>query len=178
MTFEQQVAQYLNQPHMKAQLKAHYKKMGGSAADSEAAKRYAEEAKQAIIDALPESLKNGMRPITINDFEPLVPRLNADGDYEIELRWKPEAIHRESLYEEGYPEGLENIVALFSTGNKPLRHSVLGLKKEKWSLMYHQYYIPAGYQRAADPFISKAVAAFNAKYAKNNVVLIAPDIYT
>lgn len=178
MSFEDQVRQYLDRPAMKAEIKAHYKKIGGSAAGVEKALRYAEEAIQAIIDSLPESLKSGStRPITTDDLVPGYPRLNSNGDYEVLIRWYSKAIHRDSLYMDGYPDGVKNIVALFSTGTRPSKNFVAGYWKTAASGMYWYYRIPAGWSRAADPFLKEAIEKFNASHREDGVILIAPDKY-
>ena len=181
MTFDEQVKAFLNTPAMKAKVKAHYKKMGGSAEGEAAAAAYAQEAILAIITSLPASLKRGPRAIKVSDLVASTPILNNNGDYEVELKWNAKAIHRDSLYDadEGYPDGVENIVALFSTGTKPTRHDVFG--DHMWGTFWHEssrYFIPQGYSKQSDPFISNAVAAFNAAHEKDGVVLIAPSKYT
>lgn len=177
MTFDEQVAKYLKRPAIQAQIKAHYKKTGGSAEDITQVIGYAQKAVAAIIDSLPYELKGGSsRPITTTDLIIGEPRLNDNGDFEVELRWNPDAIHRESLYEEGYPEGLEDIVSLFSTGSKLSKNWVAGYGKYR-DFGYRYFYIPKGTYREPDPFISHAVSAFNAAHAKDHVVLIAPKEY-
>ena len=178
MSFEDQVRQYLNRPDMKAEIKAHYKKIGGSATGRKKAELYAEEAIQEIIDSLPESLKSGStRPITTNDLLAGLPRLNTNGDYEILIRWNSKAVHRDSLYNTEYPDGVENIVALFSTGTRPSKNFVAGYWKRAGSMMYYYYRIPAGWSRAADPFLRDAIARFNASHKEDWVILIAPEKY-
>ena len=178
MSFEDQVRQYLNRPEMQAEIKAHYKKIGGSADGVEKALKYAEEAIQAIIDSLPESLKSGStRPITTDDLVPGYPRLNSNGDYEVLIRWYSKAIQRDSLYNTEYPDGVKNIVALFSTGTRPSRNFVAGYWKRAGSMMYSYYRIPAGWSRAADPFLRDAIDKFNASHKEYGVILMAPDKY-
>jgi len=180
VTFEEQVRQYLKRPEMKAQIKSHYKKIGGSAADIAQVNQYAQRAVDAIIDSLPESLKksyNG-RAIKTTDLIIGTPLINDNGDYEITLEWNPKVIHRESLYsdDEGYPEGVQNIVALLSTGVKPIRHDVFG--DHMWGKYWHEssrYFIPRGWSRPADPFLKDAIEKFNAEHKKDGVVLIPPS---
>jgi len=57
-----------------------------------------------------------IRSITISDIVVGQPVLNESGQYELKLSFKEGALHRDSLYEEGYPEGLNNIVLLFAHG--------------------------------------------------------------
>lgn len=178
MSFEDDLKKYLNQPAIKKQMKAHYKATGGGAADITQVEFYTQQAIRAIVDSLPLSLKGGRHAITYNDMSYVVNGMNDYGDYVAEIRWNPKAIHRESLYDadDGYPDGVENIVALFSTGVQPIRHDVFG--DHMWGNYWHEssrYFIPQGWSRAADPFLKNAIDAYNATYKKNGVVLTAPN---
>ena len=180
MSFEDDLKKYLNQPAIKKQMKAHYKTTGGGAADIAQVEFYAQQAIRTIIDSLPIPLRAGPHAIDYNDMTYAMPAMNEDGDYTVELRWNPIAVHRESLYEEGYPEGIENIVALFSTGTKVSRHAVFGYWSGGRSLYASAFttYIPENTFRDPDPFISNAVSAFNNAHKKDGVTLIAPPKYT
>lgn len=179
MTFDEQVAKYLKRPAIQAQIKAHYKKTGGSTEDITQVIGYAQKAVAAIIDSLPDSLRKSYNGRAIKTTDLIIgdPIVNDNGDYEITLIWNPQAIHRESLYsdDEGYPEGVQNIVALLSTGVRPIRHDVFG--DHMWGKYWHEstrYFIPAGWSRPADPFLKNAIAKYNADHKKDGVVLIPP----
>lgn len=178
MSFEDDLKKYLNQPTIKQQMKAHYKATGGGAADIAQVEFYAQQAIRAIVDSLPMSLKSGPRAIDYNDMTYTKPTMSDDGDYVVELKWNPTAIHRESLYDSddgGYPDGVENIVALFSKGVNPIRHDVFG--DYMWGRYWHEsirYFIPQGWSREADPFLKNAIDAYNAAHKKDGVLLMPP----
>ena len=57
-----------------------------------------------------------------------------DGRWQFKVFFKPEAVHRESLYHEGYPDGLENIVLLYSKGMKePAKNPVWNRAALEWN---------------------------------------------
>lgn len=183
MSFEDELQKYLERPKIKKKMKAHYKSTGGGVSDITQVEFYAQHAIRIIVDSLPISLKAGPQAITYNDMTYSTPVMNNDGDYIVELKWNPKAIHRESLYRPGYPDGIENIVALHSTGymaEKP----VFGY----WRGHHTNYNVTGTYgpyggwakslqAREPDPFISFAVSMFNNTYRKNGVILTAPPIY-
>ena len=83
-----------------------------------------------------------------------------EGDnYSISIGFNEEALRRESLAPDRYPEGISNIVKLFITGYNA-RGAVYGVWKghgdeEIWSLR----------NRDPDDFMDRAVDKFNQKYA-------------
>lgn len=68
-----------------------------------------------------------------------------------------EAVRRESLYPQGYPEGLNDLILLYSTGYDA-RDYVHGYNKKKGRYMWS---IP---HRPQNDFLEKAVEEFNQKY--------------
>ncbi len=61
-------------------------------------------------------IQTQIRSITMDDIIIEEPMLRGDGRFEIKLSFKEGSLHRESLYPEGYPDGLKNIVLLFAKG--------------------------------------------------------------
>lgn len=105
--------------------------------------------------------------------------VTANGEYHFVIYFKAEAVHRESLYREGYPDGLENIVALYSHGSEPTKKAVWNRGASEWDygtkrqhVEYRQgrhYFIAAGWYKEPDPFLIDAVAAINAQMNKNGI---------
>lgn len=57
-----------------------------------------------------------------------------DGRDEYRIFFEPDAVHRESLYHEGYPDGLENIILFYSKGMKePAKNPVWNRAALEWN---------------------------------------------
>ena len=87
------------------------------------------------------------------------PPVLQDDRYAISISFNEEALRRESLDPDAYPEGISNIIKLFITGYDA-RGAVYGVWKghgdeEIWSLRH----------RDPNDFMEKAVNEFNSKYA-------------
>lgn len=185
--FDKAIAAYLATPDVKKQMKAHVAKERqrsggtGGVGDEGTVRAYANEAIAAIIASLPISLRaSPNHAISTNDLHIVKIAVNQDGDYEVELAWNPAAIHRTSLYEDGYPEGVQDIVALLSTGYRahaPVwgywdghTASSLDLRSITGTDAKHtSAWQKSLTYRAADPFLQVAVAAFNAAHTKDHV---------
>lgn len=105
-----------------------------------------------------------------------------DGKSVYQLSFKPHAVHRESLYSQGYPEGLTNVVMLYSHGGKPNRHAVYegGIvrgRSNKHVSFNHGRYLPKGYTIHPDPFLRDCIAAINAEMAKDGVTVTLNPVY-
>lgn len=133
----------------------------------------------------------GMKPDMFNIFGPYK---DVRGNLRYVLKFKPASVHRSSLYPEGYPDGLENIVALYSHGSKPSRHSVwnraagwewnyrTNLKRGERRMIGHyregkHYYIKAGTFVEANPFLRNYIDALNKAYAQDNIRIELHDKY-
>lgn len=95
--------------------------------------------------------------------------VTASGEYRFVIFFKPEMVHRESLYRAGYPDGLGNIVALYSHGSEPIKNPV-------WNNERH-IFIPSGWHKEPDPFLTNAVSAINAQMNKDGVRVILDAKY-
>lgn len=96
-----------------------------------------------------------------------------DGYLEIVISFDPDALHKESLYDEGYPKGLENIVALFNNGYHAKNyvygwwegHSPTGTALERSSSDDGDFaWVRSRKEREPLNFIQDTVAEFNARY--------------
>lgn len=202
MSFESDVAAYFQQESVQKQFRKHATQMmksgaaggtGGLVACKEDAMKYAEEAKKCIIDSLPDSLKSGSaHPITESALICSPVTVDDDGNFVIEMGWDPNAVHRNSLYDDydddvfdagDNSSGIADIVRLFANGYKA-RNYVYGWwdghsPKYAYDLRNaHGIATKASYswatsciQRDADPFLQQAAADFNALHKKDNVRL-------
>lgn len=185
LDFEAELAKFLDQPAMQAafhsfaaqQIKSGAGGTGGIAQIKADATKATMEARRAIIASLPPALRHrrtGMysvgsdRPITEADLILSEPETTENGDFVVRLSWNPESIHRESLYREGYPNGVEDIVAVF-TSSKERRNHVYGY--------WHGSTEKIRSRKAArrDTFIQDAINAFNASHRGDRVKIIIED---
>ena len=196
MDFDVELATFLNQNDMKdslhkfaiGQLRFNYQ------TELAVAKTYAEMARDAIVAALPASLKNSSNgAIGVDDLLIFPGSLRKDGVFTFELGWNPDVIHRDSLYEEGYPEGIQDIVGLLSTGYRA-KNYVYGLwfghsptmdvhHNGVWKNGAHQLDPNRGFVnmrslkiRAANNFLQTAINSFNRAHKADGVrVYIMPS---
>lgn len=111
-----------------------------------------------ICDFLPESLKDS---IEINEgianVEISAPQKNGQSQYKIDIKIPDEYLKRDSLYKEGYPDGVDNIINLFDKGYKAKRYA-------------YGYWATAGMRirskltRPPIHFMSDAINDFNSHY--------------
>lgn len=190
MNFEKSIASFLSSKKQRNKLREHYSSMfrrggtGGIASGMEDAIAYANEAKRFIIASLPDSLKGGSsRPIGEDDLLIGIVETTQDGNFVVHMGWNPEAVHRNSLYEDSdkYKDGIEDIVHLFAVGYRAKtyaygwwdghsgRYSLRGTENSVW--------IRSKISRDPSPFLQAAVAAFNSTYKKDNVKLVLDENY-
>lgn len=180
MDFDAEIAAFLNQPSVRRALHQFAVQQlrsggsggsGGKAAVEADAIKYAEEARREIIDSLPASLKSGStRPITENDLLLSPVEVTQNGDFEITMQWSDRAVRRDSLYLEGYPNGIDDIVALFSHGYSARKYAY-----GYWVGHNNPWGIRSRKVRQADPFLVQAIDKFNQKHAADHVKLILLD---
>ncbi len=80
-----------------------------------------------------------------------------DECYKIDIKIPPESLRRDSLYKDKYPEGVDNIIALFDNGYKA-RKPVYGF----WNTAGKT--VSSVTERPALHFMQEAIDEFNAKY--------------
>ena len=117
------------------------------------------------------------------------PIVTLKGEYQYVINFEPALVHRESLYREGYPDGLENIIALFSHGSKPSKNAVWNrVELEDWNYKYgHQEkgtyrlgrhsFIQKGFQTQPDPFLRNEIMALNDELNKMGITIILDPKY-
>ena len=160
------------------QLKGHYREAvekfaSGQATDSLAAKaetmnRLARELIAIVRKHMPDSLADVCDRMSNQQ-----PIKRTDGSVEIAVRFSPDAIRRNSLWVSGYPNGVDNIVALLNNGYNA-RDYVYGV----WDRNPSAGVITSVREREPLYFMQRAVREFNAKYGKKyNVTASLGSVY-
>ena len=90
--------------------------------------------------------------VSLDDIVVSEPIQMSDGMWKIYVGFNEEAMHRDSLWQNEYPEGVNNIAVLFSNGYKA-SNNVYG--------MWHGNTTVSRLQRSPNDFMGKAVAEFN-----------------
>ena len=98
-----------------------------------------------IANAIPSFSRDG---IILSE-----PEETATGDYKISVSFDEEAIHRESLYPIKYPEGVDNIVMLFTKGYDHVSGRTYG--------QWNGYTTWNKTSRESNDFLAQAVEVFN-----------------
>ncbi len=91
-----------------------------------------------------------------------------DGSYKIDISFDSSLLHRDSLYKEKYPEGINDIVSLFVHGYNA-KNSVHG--------QWHGDVIWSLRNRAPNNFIQKAVDEFNSMNSGKDATAKVGDDY-
>lgn len=87
-----------------------------------------------ILKRIRAAIKTKLPYIDSKLFRIYGPFESKDGRGEYRIFFEPEAVHRESLYHEGYPDGLENIVLFYSKGMKePAKNPVWNRAALEWN---------------------------------------------
>lgn len=147
----------------------------------EEARRLFDRVINEVRNAIDEMFR-GNSGVFVNGYGPTV---TANGEYRFEIYFRN--VHRESLYPEGYPEGLENIVALFSKGSKPSKNAVwnrqeimIWNKKQdrpgEYRLGQHGFF-PKGYQTMPHPQLRDAIDRLNQTMKYQGVKVVLDPIY-
>lgn len=136
---------------------------GSGAVSIEQARKMGEEMRDILYVNLPSGLKAS---ISTSDIIVSAPKVQADGSMLVELSFRQEALERKSLDPEKYPEGVDNIIRLFSRGYTA-HGDVVGMwhGHEQWNLRH----------RAADPFMQNAVDEFNALHGGAGIAELRDD---
>lgn len=129
----------------------------------EQARKMGEEMRDILYANLPAGLKVS---ISTSDIIVSAPMVQKDGSILVELSFREEALERESLDPGKYPEGVDNIVRLFTHGYTA-HGDVVGMwhGHEQWNLLH----------RNPDPFMQNAVDEFNALHGGAGVAELRDD---
>lgn len=175
MDFDAELAKFLGTSTMKQSIQkfaVNAMKAGGAgtAGSRQQAEAMVNKAKEAIIASLPQSLRDSnYHTITAADLITNYIGMSDDGKFQFELCWNPAAVQRPSLYQKRYPNGIEDIVGLFHSG-----YSANNYAYGRWaSRVMHgetRVYRSRVY-RDPDPFLTDAIAQFNADHKNDGVVL-------
>lgn len=174
MKLDAALQEYMKLPHVKESFSTYCQTVGAKKR-RQSADKYLEEAKRAILESLPSALS-----AKINVMIDGTKQVDKNGNQIITFDFDKRQLHRSSLYEEEYENGIDDIVALFSKGYKA-RNYVYGWwdghggygdlgRNLEWSS-----WIRSRIQRSPDPFILMAVAKFNEKHKDEGVMLKLTD---
>ena len=186
MDFDAEIAKFLGTTQMKRNVRSFAATqmksfMPGTVKAMGEAESWAKKARDEIIAFLPDELRNSpTHPIGADDLYVYPGEVTDDGSFQFLLGWNPYAVHRDSLYDEEYPDGIEDIVGLFTTGYQA-KNQVYGW----WDHHYYAYASSysgrsAGFDtmwtrsrqvRSGDPFLQTAIDKFNAEHKKDGVHL-------
>ena len=141
---------------------------GGVVGSPAETKKYLDEILRRIDSAVRTRFPN----MASNIFNVSGPTTTKDGFYEYLVIFDPSAVHRDSLYRAGYPEGLENVVALYSHGSNPTKNPV-------WENLAGttRRFIPAGWQARPDAFLRSCIDTLNSEFTDKNIRVILDAKY-
>lgn len=130
----------------------------------------------------PLSLRKRMPFSVFHIGEPIV---TSNGDYKFDIYFDERMITRESLYIEQYDYNgnerdyiVNNIIELLSHGTKPSKNWVSGYWGGEHSYDSSWYYLPKGYSKAPNPFLTAEVAQINAEMNKDGIkIKLDPKYY-
>ena len=101
----------------------------GALEEEEAKARVAE-----ITHRIEKAIRQRLPSISANMFNIYGPFELPDGRWQFKIFFKADVVHRESLYREGYPDGLENLVLFYSKGMKePAKNPVWNRAALEWN---------------------------------------------
>ena len=183
------------QKKLQAAVKEKRKKMGaGGSGGSSADRQMADEQINVIKGRIAAAVFRRLPCVAMHAgnsaeglFEVTFVGTDANGDYIYNISFRPQAVHRPSLWPEGYPEGLSNIVTLYSHGSNESKGPIWNRaydyvhrdKDERTRKGEHlkmpvyregrHIYLPAGHVIRPDPFLINAIDAINAEMAKDHI---------
>ena len=157
---------------------------GGVVMDDASARKYVDDILEKVYVVLSAKFPSMPR----NMFRVYGPFQTKDGFYEYRIFFDPAAIHRRSLYHGGYPDGLENVIALYSHGSEPTKKPVWNNAGLEWDYRLKRqhgeyaegrhYFIKAGWYVRPDDFLRSCIDALNVAYADKNIkITLDPRYY-
>ncbi len=120
---------------------------------------YGEKMKQILFAHINPIIKS----ITMDDIIVEPPVVNKGGRLSMKISFREGSLHRESLYEDGYPEGLSNIVLLFARGYhaSDYAYGLWGLPNQTWYGGSGFVSVRSRKDREPNHFLHDAVNEFN-----------------
>lgn len=132
-------------------------------------KVYGEQMRQILFAHINPIIKS----ITLNDIIVGTPYKGEDGKYRVDISFREDALHRESLNPGRFPDGVHNIVLLFTKGY----HAGNYVYGEWKNSSRPGDTIRSKISRPANDFLSRAVAEFNSKNGKRSIVAMLDEKY-
>lgn len=127
--------------------------------------KYGEEMKRILFSYVNPLIKS----ITLDDIVVGAPVKGTNGEWSMQISFRDGSLHRDSLDENDYPEGVSNIVLLFAKGYHA-RDYVYGLWNTTGYKSAHWIYwkdVRSRKDRSGDDFLIKAVNEFNSLFGKD-----------
>lgn len=192
MSIESKLSAWGKSKHFQAKVTT-WRSYGGSGGEGSAsygvktkriATKKASEIERHLVDWICLRLPNIPRDM----FEVIGPIVDKSGNCSFELFFKSSAVGRPSLYRAGYPDGLENVIALISHGSAPSKKSVWNnvagyewnyreklFRGEHRQIGYYRegqrYFVPKGHSVKPDDFLRSYVDQLNAAYKSDNITI-------
>lgn len=158
------IEEYAKSPAGKAEIK---RKTGITYTDKSPTsmlKAYGEQMKYILYNHVSALIKS----ITLDDIIVQNPYMDSDGLWRLEISFREGSLHRDSLDDNDYPEGLNNIVLLFAKGYHA-RDYVYGLWNTTGNPTSHWVYwrdVRSRKDRDGSDFLIQAVNEFNSGAGK------------
>ena len=176
------------------------RKMGGGGAGTSIDKKAADKVADEIAARIDKAVYENIRSVRwyANTYGGLChvhyEGKDEDGSLLYSIVFNHWVLSRESLWPEGYPKGLGNIIALVTHGSRPSRgpvwNSAVGwehnfrakLRRGEHRQLAHyrqgeHFYIPAGFTVKPNPFLRDEIERINAEYAQQNVRVTLDEKY-
>ena len=155
----QLVEQYANSSQGKAEIQKKYGVHYRDKVSKSELIAYGNQMKQILFEHVNKIIKS----IKLDDIVVEEPIIDKDGGATLKISFREGSLYRDSLYVDGYPDGLENIVLLFARGYHASDY-VYGW----WNLPNQTWYGGSGFvnvrsrkDREPNNFLHEAVAEFN-----------------
>lgn len=147
----QLVKQYANSPEGKAAIK---KATGLEYSEKEPSKTKLKAYGEKMKNILYKYVNPLIKSISLNDIVVGTPYKDSSGRWRLEISFREGSLHRESLYPDGYPDGLDNIILLFEGG-----YSVDNYVYGVWNVVGER--VRSRKERDGNDFLVQAINEFN-----------------
>lgn len=153
------VRRYADTPQGRAEIKRKYGVEYREDISDKELISYGEKMKQILF----EHINREIRSVTLDDIIVEDPQVDKQGRVTLKISFKEGSLHRDSLYLEGYPEGLENIILLFARGYhaKDYVYGLWNLPNRTWRGGNDFVGVRSRKDRAPSNFLYNAISEFN-----------------